>query len=61
MKATYEPTPDSQTLVDCSNLAQSLASCITEAFENADELYREKFGELAKQCGSTAVVCLIIG
>ena len=32
-----------------------------EAFENTDSMYQAKFGELAKQCGSTAVVCLIIG
>ena len=24
-------------------------------------MYQAKFGELAKQCGSTAVVCLVIG
>ena len=42
-------------------MADTLAICIKEAFENADNIFKEKFGELAKQCGSTAVVCLIMG
>ena len=48
-------------LIDSDNLAVALAESIEEAFEKADSIFQAKFGELAKQCGSTAVVCLIIG
>ena len=48
-------------LTDSEDLAEALSASINEAFENTDTIYKEKFGELAKQCGSTAVVCLIFG
>lgn len=48
-------------MLESDDLADTLAICIKEAFESADDIFKEKFGELAKQCGSTAVVCLIMG
>lgn len=48
-------------MIECENLAEALTSSINEAFEVADSLFQNKFGELSKQCGSTAVVCLLIG
>lgn len=48
-------------LTDSEDLAEALTASINEAFENADSIFKDKFGELAKQCGSTAVVCLIFG
>ena len=38
-----------------------MEECINEAFQKADNKFRELFGDLAKQSGSTAVVCLIMG
>ena len=34
---------------------------IGEAFQETDLQYQELYGELSKQCGSTAVICLIVG
>ena len=48
-------------LLECENLALALSESITDAFAKADSMFQEKFGELAKQCGSTAVVCIVIG
>ena len=48
-------------MLDSDNLATALQESISEAFARADSLFQEKFGELAKQCGSTAVVCLLVG
>ena len=42
-------------------MAETLVSCINEAFQEADDKFRELYDELAKQSGSTAVVCLIMG
>ena len=52
-----EPT----SVTDSDNLAEALIESINEAFANADSIFKERFGELAKQCGSTAVVCLVMG
>ena len=59
-------TPDfsmaeATSLTDSDNLAEALIESINEAFASADSIFKERFGELAKQCGSTAVVCLIMG
>ena len=48
-------------LLDAGSMADALAESISEAFHEADSLYRSRYGELAKQCGSTAVVCMIMG
>ena len=48
-------------LPDSDNLAEALTESINEAFADADSIFKERFGELAKQCGSTAVVCLVMG
>ena len=48
-------------LTDSEDLAEALIFSINEAFEAADSIFKDKFGELAKQCGSTAVICLIFG
>ena len=48
-------------LTESEDLAEALISSINEAFEAADTIFKDKFGELAKQCGSTAVICLIFG
>ncbi len=50
-----------QNLLDCENLAEELSESITRAFANADDLFQKKFEKLSKQCGSTAVVCLLFG
>ena len=50
-----------QNLLDCENLAEELSDSITRAFANADDLFQKKFEKLSKQCGSTAVVCLLFG
>ena len=50
-----------QNLLDCDNLAEALTECINRAFANADSLFQKKFEKLSKQCGSTAVVCLLFG
>jgi len=47
--------------MESDDLAEALTIAITEAFENADSIFKDKFGELAKQCGSTAVICMIFG
>ena len=52
-----EPT----SVTDSDNLAEALIESINEAFATADGIFKERFGELAKQCGSTAVVCLVMG
>ncbi len=48
-------------LLESDDLAETLSTCINEAFEKADNQFKELYGELAKQSGSTAVVCLIMG
>ena len=52
---------DSQNLLDCNNLADALSECIHEAFAEADTMFQNMFEKLSKQCGSTAVVCLLFG
>ena len=48
-------------MLDSDDFAEALAESIREAYERADFMFRAKFGDIAKQCGSTAVVCLIFG
>jgi serine/threonine protein phosphatase PrpC len=46
---------------ESDDLNESLANCITRAFEEADLKYKQNFPAQANQCGATAVVCLVIG
>lgn len=39
----------------------TLKDAVFEAFLTTDLLYQKEFPEFAKTCGSTAVVCLVIG
>ena len=50
-----------QNLEESHDFFAVIDELITEAFHETDMQYQKKFGELSKQCGSTAVVCLIIG
>ena len=46
---------------EADDLNESIASSITRAFEETDFKYKQAYPKLANQCGSTAVVCLILG
>lgn len=39
----------------------TLKQAIYEAYLTTDLMYQQKYPQISKQCGSTAVVCLIIG
>ena len=46
---------------DTNDLNESLSSCITRAFEITDSKFKQKFPDIANNCGATAVVCIILG
>ena len=50
-----------QNLIEADNFYQVIDELIGEAFMETDLQYQAAFGELSKQCGSTAVICLIVG
>ena len=52
---------DLQNLIESQDFYATVEELIREAFEETDLLYQQTFGEISKQCGSTAVICLIIG
>ena len=43
------------------DLNATVERCITSSFQVVDEMYEKAYPKDSKQCGSTAVVCLIIG
>ena len=48
-------------LATSDDFYQTLELLIREAYENTDSMFQELEPTISKQCGSTAVVCLIIG
>jgi protein phosphatase 2C family protein 2/3 len=44
-----------------TNFEATINEAILEAFKTTDLMYQDAFPDLCKTCGSTAVVCLIIG
>lgn len=48
-------------LKESQDLNETLANCITKAFEVCDQGYKKAHPEHANTCGATAVVTLILG
>jgi hypothetical protein len=44
-----------------TNFENTLREAVLESFRITDLMYQAAYPELSKTCGSTAVVCLIIG
>ena len=49
------------TLIESKNCSETFEGAIREAFHACDTAYKEAFPKACKTCGSTAVVCLVIG
>lgn len=46
---------------EAADLNEALHNCIVKSFEIADKKFKELYPDLANACGSTAIVCLILG
>jgi len=48
-------------LKQATNFEKTISEAIHEAFKITDLMYQAEFPDLCKTCGSTAVVCMVIG
>jgi len=61
VKAFTRSEEGRKSLMEEDDLNAALTATIREAFSENDLKFKEKFPAQSKQCGSTAVVCLLIG
>ena len=52
---------DKLPLMQSLDFEAALKDAVYEAYETTDLMYQKEYPQISKQCGSTAVVCLIIG
>ena len=47
--------------MDSENFEATFVRAVRQAYHTTDQMYREAYPDVAKQCGATAVVVLVIG